>query len=153
MVSANGLFLFLLAVRNVHGFTNIGKNVLTRRTTPLSATSRREALGAAALAWGLGGASPSWAAGGIGAQAEAGSNRYGSVGKIEEYLKTVKNLRRTVASEENELRLKKKEIERVIPRSIEPLIDAMLLNELDFELSEAELQRGAALPQLMKVGL
>ena len=77
-------------------------------------------------------------------------NGVGSVGKIEEYLVAVKNARRVVSSDEFDLKHKRKEVERLISRTVEPLIDAMLLNELSFELSDEELAKGAALPQELK---
>ena len=95
--------------------------------------------------------SPSLAASGIGAQAERGAAAYGSLEKIEEYASSVKACRRLVANPEFEVKSKRKEVERTISRAVDPLIDAMLLNELSFELTDEQLATAAALPQEMKV--
>ena len=122
------------------------------------APGRREVIG-----WGLGvlastasaslsfgGPAPAAAAGGILAQPEVGRAAYGSPQKIEEYMGAIKNTRRLVADSETEVRAKKKIIDRLIGRSVEPLIDAMLLNELPLELSDEQLLAAAQCPQEMK---
>jgi|AntAceMinimDraft_5_1070358.scaffolds.fasta_scaffold129872_1 hypothetical protein len=124
---------------------------------PDVAMGRRAALDAAFQAAALGLAiqalapDAALAASGIGAQAERGAAAYGSLEKIEEYAAAVKACRRLVASTDFDLKAKRKDVERTIGRTVEPLIDAMLLNELSFELSDAQLAQAAALPQEMKV--
>jgi len=127
---------------------------------PFDATvSRRFAFSTAFQGAALGVASqvivsePALAASGIGAQAERGAAEYGSLEKIEEYAAAIKACRRAVANPEIEVRSKRKDVERTISRVVEPLIDAMLLNELSFALSDEQLAKGAALPQEMKVVL
>ena len=42
--------------------------------------------------------------------------------------------------------MKRKILARALDRAASPMLDAMLLNELSFDLSEEDLQRGASLP-------
>lgn len=160
--------LAVLVFTPVSSFTQLGNPSLIRghplhaaqgQPPPDVAVSRRAALGTVFHGALLGLASqlvvsePAFAASGIGAQAERGAAEYGSLEKIEEYAAAIKACRRAVANPEIEVKAKRKDVERTISRVVEPLIDAMLLNELSFELSDAQLAKGAALPQEMKVGL
>lgn len=89
------------------------------------------------------------AAGGILGQPDTSGDMYGSLGKMTEYLNNLKELGATVPRE-GSVKSKQKLLERAIDRTVAPLEDAMLLNQLSFDLSAEETMRAATLPVLLK---
>eukprot|EP00614_Pseudopedinella_elastica_P022049 CAMPEP_0172616534 /NCGR_PEP_ID=MMETSP1068-20121228/65246_1 /TAXON_ID=35684 /ORGANISM="Pseudopedinella elastica, Strain CCMP716" /LENGTH=218 /DNA_ID=CAMNT_0013421997 /DNA_START=76 /DNA_END=732 /DNA_ORIENTATION=+ len=123
-------------------------SVSNAETTGLN---RKDFLGLGVAFLSVGVTEPARAASGIMSQPELyGKAAYGSLEKIEEYVRAVNGCRRVIRSDDSSSRQKKKEVERVISRAVEPMLDAMLLNELSLDLEDDDLKKGAALPQEMK---
>jgi hypothetical protein len=93
-------------------------------------------------------------AGGVLARPGIGDSKYGSVGKMFEYVAEIQKLRSSVASvnisDKKNVKSKREEVKLAVSQAIEPLIDAMLLNDLPLELPASVVARARALPLEVK---
>ena len=138
-------------LETTQNFVDLSTAAKTSYAEPLSYISRiRFMQGACAVpaivVTTLGRAPKAFAANGILAQQSTSTGAlYGTVGKIDEYLGTLKATMSAISGEEAPS-VKRKILARALDRAASPMLDAMLLNELSFDLSEEDLQRGASLP-------